>query len=248
MTGLILHRGASLVSRDEVVRVTTPDSTTTWMPISHHTLLDGVQSALERAGLKVAGEQHALAREGNRLFSLLRLTDGADANDFALTVGVRNSHDRSFPAGLVIGAAVFVCDNLSFSGEVKLARKHTVHIARDLPQLIDASVGRLGNLRRSQQVRFDAYKQHELTDTAAHDLLVQVLDARVLPVTKIPLALKEWRTPRHQEFREGGKTAWRLFNAITEAAKGGDIQILPRRTQALHGLLDTACGLATVAV
>src|SRR5436189_75172 len=84
---------------------------------------------------------------------------------------------------------------------------------------IDASVGRLGSLRRSQQARFDAYKQHELTDAAAHDLLVQVLDARVLPVTKIPLALKEWRTPRHPEFREGGKTAWRLFNAITEAAK-----------------------------
>ena len=38
------------------------------------------------------------------------------------------------------------------------------------------------------------------------------------------------------------------FNAITEAAKGGDIQVLPRRTQALHGLLDTACGLTTLAV
>ncbi len=248
MTGLMLHRGSNLVGREEVGRVATPDRTATWMPIPHAAFLDGVQSALERAGLKVSVEQHALAREGNRMFSLLRLTDGSDARDFALTVGVRNSHDRSFPAGLVIGASVFVCDNLSFSGEVKLARKHTVHIARDLPQLIDVSVGKLGDLRRSQQARFDAYKQHELTDTAAHDLLVQVLDARVLPITKIPLALKEWRTPRHPEFREGGKTAWRLFNAVTEAAKGGDIQILPRRTQALHGLLDAACGLATVAV
>ena len=46
----------------------------------------------------------------------------------AFVVGVRNSHDKSFPAGLVIGASIFVCDNLSFSGEVKLARKHTVHV------------------------------------------------------------------------------------------------------------------------
>jgi hypothetical protein len=168
-------------------------------------------------------------------------------SDFAVTVGVRNSHDQTFPAGLVIGAAVFVCDNLSFSGEVRLAREHTVHIGRDLPQLIAAAVGRLGDLRQSQEVRFATYKQHELSDVAAHDLLVQVLGARVLPVTKLPLALREWREPRHAEFREG-KTAWRLFNAITEAAKGGDIQVLPRRTQALHGLLDTACGLTTLAV
>jgi hypothetical protein len=174
------------------------------------------------------------------------VSDGNDAGDFGLTIGVRNSHDRSFPAGLVIGATVFVCDNLSFSGEVKLSRKHTTHIGRDLPQLIDAAIGRLGGLRRSQDERFATYKAHELSDAAAHDLLIQALDARVIPVTKVPLALEEWRRPRHPEFREG-KTAWRLFNAITESAKGSDLQLLPRRTQALHGLLDTACGLTTLA-
>ena len=245
---LMLHRGSHPATRDEVARVATPPRTQTWVPIPHSTLLDGVQSALERAGLTVAGEDHALGRDGDRLFSLLRLAGGTTPSDFAVTVGVRNSHDQSFPAGLVIGARVFVCDNLSFSGEVRLARKHTVHIARDLPQLIDAAVGRLGDLRRSQELRFASYKQHELTDAAAHDMLVQMLDARVLPVTKLPLALSEWRAPRHQEFREGGKTAWRLFNAVTEVAKGTDLQNLPRRTQALHGLMDAACGLTTLAV
>jgi hypothetical protein len=28
---------------------------------------------------------------------------------------------------------VFVCDNLAFSGEIKIARKHTRFIVRDLP-------------------------------------------------------------------------------------------------------------------
>ncbi len=207
-------------TRDEVARVTTPGRTRSWFPIPHTTLLDGVQAALERAGLRVTHESHGLGRDGNRLFSLLKVSDGTDPGDFELTLGVRNSHDRTYPDGLVIGATVFVCDNLSFSGEIKLARKHTVHIARDLPQLIVGAVGRLGDLRRSQELRFARYKQHELSDAAAHDLLVQMLDARVLPVTKLPLALSEWRAPRHPEFRDG-KTAWRLFNAITESAKGG---------------------------
>src|SRR3954453_3957388 len=112
---LMLHRGARPATRDEVAHVVTPDRTKTWVPIPHATLLDGVQAALERAGLTATSESHGLGHDGDRLFSLLRLADGSAPGDFALTVGVRNSHDQRFPAGLVIGATVMVCDNLSFS-------------------------------------------------------------------------------------------------------------------------------------
>src|SRR5207249_1742876 len=136
-----------------------------------------------------------------------------------LVVGIRNSHDKSFPAALVLGASVFICDNLSFSGEVKLARKHTAHIERDLPQLVDRAVGMVSDLRNTQEQRFATYRQHELTNGQAHDLVIRALDGRVVPVTKIPAILTEWREPRHPEFRNG-RTAWRLFNAFTEILKG----------------------------
>ena len=123
----------------------------------------------------------------------------------------------------------------------KLARKHTVHIERDLAQLIERAVGQLGTQRKTQEERFLSYKTHELSDGQAHDLVVQALDARVIPVTTIPDVLREWREPRHAEFRDG-RTAWRLFNAFTEGLKG-NLDALPRRTPALHGLLDSTCGL-----
>ncbi len=240
---LSLHCGSHPTTRDRLAAVATPPRTPSWVPIPHHRLLAGVQAALERAGLAVVTEAHSLSRDGTRYFGLLQVTNGADnPGDFGLVVGLRNSHDKSFPAGLVVGASVFVCDNLSFSGEVRLARKHTAHVERDLPQLIDRAVGRLGELRRTQEERFAAYRRRELTDGAAHDLLIQALDARVVAVTRIPEVLREWRTPHHPEFRVG-RTAWRLFNAFTESLKGG-LDVLPRRTQALHGLLDAACGLA----
>jgi hypothetical protein len=242
-TNLMLHCGARAASREQIAAVATPHRTGTWVPIPHGHLLAGVQGCLERAGLAVVTEAHGLTRDGARYFGLLQVANGDNPDDFGLVVGLRNSHDKSFPAGLAVGASVFVCDNLSFAAEVRLARKHTSHIARDLPQLIERAVGRLGDLRRSQEQRFAAYKQRELTDGQAHDLIVQGLDARVLPLTRIPPVLREWREPRHPEFREGGRTAWRLFNAFTEGLKG-NLDALPRRTQALHGLLDAACGLA----
>lgn len=242
---LCLHAGARSVTREQLAAVALPPRTDSWVPVAHERLLAGVQESLERTGLHVVHEAHALGRDGNRYFGLLQVDSGGppQADDFGLVVGLRNSHDRSFPAGMVVGATVFVCDNLSFSGEVQLARKHTAHVERDLPQLIDRAVGQLGDLRRTQEARFAAYRQREFTDGVAHDLVVQALDAHVLPVTKIPDVLREWRQPRHSEFREG-RTAWRLFNAFTEGLKE-NLDALPRRTLALHGLIDTACGLAT---
>jgi hypothetical protein len=239
---LILHTGARSATREQLAIVPTPTRTSTWVPLSHSRLLDGVQGCLQRAGLAVVSEAHGLTTDGNRYFGLLQVANGHNSTDFGLVVGLRNSHDKSFPAGLVVGASVFVCDNLSFSGEARLARKHTVHVERDLPQLIEMAIGRLADLRNKQEQRFITYRNHELADSQAHDLIVRSMDARVLPVTHIPAVIQEWREPRHPEFREG-RTAWRLFNAFTEGLKG-NLDALPRRTQALHGLLDTACGLA----
>jgi hypothetical protein len=242
MKGLMLHSGAHTASRETVLAVPTPPPTATWRPIPHGDLIAGVQDTLERSGLYTVEEAHGLTRDGSRYFGLLRVHNGRPDGDFGLVVGIRNSHDKSFPAGLVVGASVFVCDNLSFSGEVRLARKHTLHITRDLPQLIEAAVGKIGALRATQERRFDAYRAQEFTDAQAHDLLVRAVDARLLPVTRILGALGEWRAPRHAEFAAGGKTGWRLFQAFTEAMKG-NLDALPRRTLALHGMLDTACGL-----
>jgi hypothetical protein len=238
---LYLHCGASAVSREQVTATATPARTATWVPVPHDRLLTSVQQALERQGLHVVTESHGLTKEGNRYFGLLQVTNGTNTDDFGLVVGIRNSHDKQFPAALVLGASIFVCDNLSFSGEVKLARKHTANIERDLPQLVDRAVGLLGDLRGVQERRFTAYQRQELTDGQAHDWLIQALQARIVPVTKLPDVLRQWREPRHPEFRQG-RTAWRLFNAFTEILKG-NLNELPRRTQALHGLLDAACGL-----
>jgi hypothetical protein len=240
---LTLHCGARRVERDQLPAVATPGATRSWHPIPHHQLLDGVQQTLERTGLHVVSEAHGLTRDGARYFGLLQVADGHADGAWGLVVGLRNSHDKSFPAALCCGSQVFVCDNLAFNGQVKLARKHTRHISRDLPRLIEQAVGQLGTLRLNQEKRYLTYQTTEVADARAHDLVIQALDARVLPVTQVPAVLRGWREPRHREFRAAGKTLWRLQQAFTEALKG-NLDALPRRTMALAGILDTACGLA----
>ena len=143
--------------------------------------------------------------------------------------------------GTQAGASVFVCDNLSFSGEIKFARKHTRFIVRDLPQLVSRSIGLLLAKWHDQDKRIAAYKEADITDIEAHDLVIRATDVGVCSNRLIPPVLHEWREPRHDAFER--RNVWSLFNAFTESLKEGNLAELPKRTEALHGLLDTHVGL-----
>lgn len=238
---LILHCGAHAVELAEVSKVRTPRATDSWQPIPHHQLIQTVQRTLATTKLSIGTQAHSLTHDGSRYFGLMEIQSQKASVDYTWVLGLRNSHDKTFPAGIVAGASVFVCDNLSFSGEVKFARKHTRFINRDLPQLVERSIGLLLEKWHDQDRRIEAYKEHEIHDPEAHDLVIRACDVGVCSNRLIPAVLQEWREPVHEEFVE--RNAWTLFNAFTEALKDGNLAELPKRTEALHGLLDVAVGL-----
>lgn len=237
---LLLHCGGRAVDRPSVQRVSTPRATETWTPIPHLELVTQVERTLKSNGLVVGTQAHSLSHEGLRYFGLMEIQRTESAEDYCWVLGLRNSHDKTFPAGITAGASVFVCDNLSFSGEVKIARKHTTHIARDLPRLVQSAVGQLMDRWNHQDTRLATYKQTQIEDRTAHDLIVRATDVGVCPNKLVPRVLHEWREPKHTAFEP--RNAWSLFNAFTEALKGNLVE-LPRRTEALHGLLDNHVGL-----
>jgi hypothetical protein len=130
---LCLHCGARRVDRETIERANTPAGTRTWVPVPHHRVLEEVERAMAGGGLRVVNEAHALWGIGQRYFGLLEVCNGHPHGDNSLVIGVRNSHDQTFPASIALGSTVFVFDNLSFSGEVTIARRHTRFIERDLP-------------------------------------------------------------------------------------------------------------------
>ena len=243
---LLLHCGSAKATRDQVFNTPTPAATETWQPISHSSLLNQVEKSLGGSGLSIVEEAHGLSHDGQRYFGLLQVGKLDESNtEYAFVVGLRNSHDKRFPAGLAVGSSVFCCDNLSFSSEIVIGRKHTTYIERDLPGITARAIGQLADQWGLQDNRFTAYKARELNDKDANDLTIRLLDARAIRTTQIPYLLKEWRHPRHAEFSEAGKTAWRYFNAVTQSNQdvGAGIWNTPLRTRALHGILDQECAV-----
>ena len=239
---LLLHCGAHAVDREIIGRTPTPEPTLTWTPLPHEALVEEVEQVLKSNGLSVVNQAHSLTHDGLRYFGLMEIHNSVIHPDYAWVLGLRNSHDKSFPAGIVAGANVFVCDNLSFSGEIKIARKHTRFILRDLPFLTGRAIGRLMERWHHQDQRIGAYKGKNLPDASVHDLVIRATDVRACTPRQIPAVLREWRNPRHKEFE--ARTLWTLFNSFTEVLKG-NLNELPKRTEALHGLLDSYVGLST---
>lgn len=257
-TTFYMHCGAKALDRNALVELPEPPpKTDTWQPIRHAELVSQVESALVNQGMRVVEQSHAIAAGGNRYFGMLQVARAetlevrvqADTAlvkraEYAYVVGLRNSHDKSFPAGLVVGANCFICDNLSFNGEIRIARKHTSRILDDLPILTTNAVGMLSQKWTSMDERIEAYRRHEMTDSTVHDFVIRALDGGACVLKQIPAVLDQWRKPNHPEFAQD-HSAWRLFNAFTEVAKEGSLWVLPKRTTNLHALLDAEVGLLT---
>lgn len=240
---LMLHCGAKRVDRFDVVNAQVPAATRTWFPVPHTAILDRVENALGQSGYEIIQQEHAMTKDHDRWFGLMQVARSDDPDKECCTViGARNSHDKTFPATVVLGRGVFICDNLSISGEARLNRKHTRHILRDLDGVVARAIGSLSEIRAADKKRFEAYRTIGLGPVQAHDMVVRCMDAQVIPCAKIKPTLAEYRNPRHPEFAEDGYTTWRFFNAVTETIKG-NLDLLPKRSLALHGLLDAHCGL-----
>lgn len=232
---LILHRGAELITPDALRSITTPERTESHVPLPHHELVAMAKYALGYYGHEVSEELHGVTPDGMEYFGLLSLK--SNYGDYTDTCGLRNSHSKRFPIGLAYGAKCFVCDNLSFSGDHVVRRKHTANSKRDLPGLVAEMVEPLQAHRQQQFLTFENYKNTELTDDRADQAIMQMYRKEVIGVQAISHVLQQWEAP---EYDWGGKTAFRLFNAATFAL-AGKVAEKPDLTKQLHAVIDGTC-------
>jgi len=119
----INHCNANRVSESHVAAVPAPDFTPTWHPFSHGEVVRAMDAAVDNIGVGVREREYSMNKKGTRVFSVWKLD--VNGGGTGLTVGMRNSIDKSFGLGLCGGTDVFVCDNLAFSASYVAFKMHT---------------------------------------------------------------------------------------------------------------------------
>ena len=233
---LMLHVNAKAVEYDGLRQLETPPATPSHVPIPHFRVVDLVRTTVGMYGHEIVSEHHGITEDGARYFGLLSLR--STYTGYEDTVGLRNSHDKSFPVGIGFGSRVFVCDNLAFIAEQSVKRRHTANLKRDLPGIIGEMIEPLALHREAQARTFDRYKQTLLTDAQADHAVLNMFRQGIVNIQRVPEVLHEWEEPSFEEFNE--RNAWRLFNAATFALTGRIIEnanLTPR----LHQVIDGVC-------
>ena len=131
-----------------------------------------------------------------------------------------------------------MCDNLAFSAELMVRRKHTLNGMKAFGLAIGQAVASLSTFKELEAARIQRVAEMELTPASASHLILTAYRRGIINSQQIADVCKEWETPRHDDFKP--RTAWSLFNAFTEILRNRAIsspQTFVATTIRLNGLM-----------
>jgi hypothetical protein len=175
-------------------------------------VLDSVWSTLEGAGFQIRQSRLSLSHADARFFGTLDLATSV-RDGVSLAVGIRNSTDQSFPIGFCCGQRVFVCDNLAFTSEIVVSKKHTRFGQERYLEGLARAVGSLNQYRESAACWINQLQGYDLSEDAANSYLLRAYEQGIVGLRLLPLVIQEWRNPKFEEYRT--RTAYSLFNCFT---------------------------------
>jgi hypothetical protein len=214
MNKLMLHCGSQFVGREEIALVPTPSATASWHPVPHHEVITTVGDAVASRGWMITDEQYGLARDGKKMFGVMRLGNPTHL-EWSRAIGLRNSHDMSIAVGLAAGLNCFVCDNLAFGATTVISRRHTSGI--DLLSLVMGALDTLAAEFITLEQAAEKLKLFEVLFDDARVSTVQAAELGAIPSCDILEVLNEFEHPRHEAFSLPNR--WSFLNAFTEVSK-----------------------------
>jgi hypothetical protein len=235
MEGLSFGRGSQKVEREVLDLVPMPDATDTYVPVSHFHLADRLKTIGQDilTDYALVGENYALARQGQQLFALLKFQN--DNSGMALSVGFRNSYDRSMSIGLAVGANVFVCDNLMLTGEIAVMKKHTKNVWDSLEDLAITTLYKSDKNFHQLVADSEFLKGRQLATEEGFKTMGLLFGQGILSPRQMSTVKAEWLHPSHEEFQP--RNEWTFYNACTEALKSSAPNGIMEKHIKLHNAL-----------
>ena len=234
------------VSYDQLKEIEKPEPMgARHFPIDHHELVDIAKRELGNNGFEIKQEEHGLSEKGMNCFSgfAIRKSD-FDNTDRELVFGLRNSHNQKFASSVAVGSSMMVCENLCFSSDITLSRKHTRNIFAELPTIMNKAIQSIQQTWDNEGKRIETYKNTEANEV---EVINKLLKAGLIKPTKIGDFLDLVQNGgvdvngTKGAFHEYRGTLWNIFNAVTESYKNltaNNVMHLPRMTMEAQNILD----------
>ena len=233
--GLLLHCGGEHVDLTDLQAIPLPEETQSYKPVGHYDLalnLAEIATGL-LSGHTLVNSQYGIAREGKQMFGVHTFKNGSE--ELGLSIGFRNSYDKSMSVGIAVGASVFVCDNLALTGDITVMRKHTTNVLNDLEEMAITTIYRSQSNFRRIADDADVMSRISIEDDQVYQLMGLLYGNGILTPRQLPVVKKEWHKPSYLDFEP--RNLWSFYNACTEALKSSPPSKIMEKHIALHDRL-----------
>ena len=229
---LLLHCGAEEATMDQLANIPLPKETKSYKPVGHAELAKMLAKMATNLlpEFELVNTQFGLARDGAKMFGVHTFKNGDSA--LGLSIGFRNSYDRSLSVGIAVGASVFVCDNLMLTGDLTVLRKHTANVHADIDSLALSAIYKSRSAFNQIKADAEAMKQVAMSDDEAYRMLGLIYGRGIINPRQIPVVKNEWLKPSHDAFED--RNLWSFYNAVTESLKTSPPQSILERHLAIH--------------
>ena len=204
------------MSRAELARISVPPATPTHKPVPHHEIVEALIETLGFRHIGVVEEEYAASHGGMKMFGVLDLETQMEGCRFS--IGLRNSHDKSFRLALTVGYRVFVCSNMAFSGDfTPVLAKHSKSF--NLVDTLAVGVERIQRNFAPMERQVEQWRNSQISDERAKLILYEAFVDGDLeaPRSLLPEVHRLYFEPEYPEFSP--RSMWSLSNAFTSAFK-----------------------------
>jgi len=222
------------VTKNELMAIPTPVGTDTWRPMRHVSIIDKIEEQLEEIGLPVVHQTFEIVGDkGEQLFASFILDQQKDG--IRWSVGMRNSHNKSFALGITAGTYVIVCSNMVFSGEFIELRRHTKGLTNnELNEMINKAVA---GIITKIEAQVDWQLQLKERTVNEKEMKVLTFDA-ISDGIILPSKFAEFTECLQIERNLNGDCLYSFHGGVTRSLREANLFAINYRTNKLHNFID----------
>jgi len=240
---LLAHGDTKEVELDRLWEIETPEPTKTWTPVPHRIIPETLTQLIFEKGWDFANHDRpyrvAINDEGTRLFGVTEVKiPGIEDEDYGIAIGFRNSHNKTMAARIAIGQAVFVCDNMAFTGDIQIRRQHVGFV--DVRAILTQAVDRIPEAAQSMNGWFGEMRQIPVERDRGVSLLASAVEAGALPLQDFMRAreryLNSFEGVDDVQIEHAG-TLWAVYQSVTFQWKHRSMLQVPVYNDKLNTLM-----------
>lgn len=233
---------------DRAMRAEIPLQTESYSPVPHSIFIDSLAAKLIQANYTLENMRMYSNLSGTQVvgfYDVFRNDDLLPSDfGFRMSIGFKNSYDKSMTAALAIGAKVIICQNGMISGDlITFKRKHTGTIMQELQEKIQQSVQSLDSTFARLVADANIMANYELTQRQKAEILGVMYFEEEL-VTPRQLSIVKEELDRSQFFK--GDSLWDLYNHVTVALKTSPARRYIEDHIRLHDFMSDIAGISHV--